>query len=119
MVIYNIKNLENLITGGVNMTNGVDYWITAICRKSEFDPISGVKIYRDVFQERNDAEIMTREKVINLVEENKRVYTCPGTPCDKEKGAKVRIYRHNGNKYLRSVEDDVTRDNLGNLPNFC
>lgn len=63
---------------------------------------------------------MTKSEVVDLIEkEHKRVYTCPDNPCIKENGAKVRVYPHLGNKYLRSVEDDVTRDNLGSLPNFC
>lgn len=63
---------------------------------------------------------MTKHEVIDLIEkEYARIYTCPDNPCDKDKGAKVRVFPYNGKKYLRSVEDDVSRDNLGSLPNFC
>lgn len=78
-----------------------------------------VKIYKDVFQKRDEAETMTKTNVIALIEKGERVYTCPDNPCIKENGAKVRVYPYRGNKYLRSVKDDVTRDNLGSLPNFC
>ncbi len=78
-----------------------------------------VKIYKDVYQKRSEAETMTKTDVINLIENDERIYTCPDNPCVKKNGAPVRVVNGRTGKYIRSVPDDTERDNLGDLDNFC
>lgn len=62
---------------------------------------------------------MLRADVIKLIENGKKIRTCPDNPCIKKNGAEVRVFTYKGNKYLRSVKDDAARDNLGTLPDSC
>lgn len=81
----------------------VDY-ITEVCHGSTH--IKKVKL--------SDSTELTKQQVVNKINNGNDVYTK-----DKAgKTAKVRTFKRGGVDYIRSVKDDTTEDNLGNLPKF-
>lgn len=105
------------------MAKWADYVITAVhfdTSKTHRTHIDSVKVRRHVDGKLIDELVKTRGQVVALIEAGSTFVTAY---YDAEKGhwtrgAKVEIVTLNGVKYLKTVADGTTKDNLDNLPEF-
>lgn len=111
---YNWINLYGK-NGGVKIS--IDYGITKICRESEHGHIKSVKMFNADTGSKSNAIEYSKDEIVRLINNGSTIYTYPTDSWLD--GAKVRVYHYEGVNYLRSVADDVSRDNLGSLPNYC
>lgn len=94
------------------------YGITAVDYDINPKHIKNVQISLILGDRLGSSEIWSRNKVISTIENLHRVITVAKSP-QGIKTADVRVVHYsNGEKYIRSVPDTTTADNLGNLPSI-
>ncbi|NMC67403.1 MAG: DUF3892 domain-containing protein [Spirochaetales bacterium] len=96
----------------------VHYWISEVCYNSQNTHIVQVKIYPQGKVSPGNGEIWPRESVVNYLENGYNIYTMTYENGKWVSGAKVKIVNIRGIKYIKTVADATTKDNLGDLARF-
>lgn len=102
-----------------------DYYVTEVQYDKDNTHIQKLKVHKryqkpdgEWLWDINNPVIMSRAELIKLIESGKTVGTKYKNREGKyETGAQVKPYEVT-REFLRTVDDDTTRDNLENLPTF-
>ena len=101
------------------MTNWGNYGISAVKYNSKGTHIDQVQIHQNINGGVGNVEYWLRERVVSALKNNYVVITLPrNSEGGLTIGAQVIIDRINGIEYIKTVRDNTTHDNLGNLPRF-
>lgn len=103
------------------MAKWADLCITAVRYSSEHTHIDRVRARPDLGEELGPEAEYTRSQIVSFIEGGKTVITVyrdPPNTGNWKKGAKVEVVVIEGTKYLRTDNNRVKKDNLGNLPEF-
>jgi Protein of unknown function (DUF3892) len=96
-----------------------DYVITAVRFNTTGTHIESVQVRQDDGESIGAATTTSRSEVVRLLEAG---YTfCTATKGDNgkwNKGAAVKIIVIDGNKFIRTKNDGIEKDNLDDLPTF-
>lgn len=93
-----------------------DYAISHVRRDPQTRSITTLYVWTMVRNTMTNPQTMSRASVINLINQGYTVYTVYSDGHGGwQWGARVRVYR---NYYLRTDDNQIEADNLGNLPEF-
>jgi hypothetical protein len=99
------------------MEKWADYGISAVKYNGTGTQIDQVKVHKDKGNAIGDAELWSREQVILALENNYTFITILNYKHGIwDEGQKVSIVNVDGNKYIRTDQDQNPSDNLDNLP---
>jgi len=101
------------------MAKWADYIITAVRFNSSGSHIEAVEIRPDEGAKAGSASEATRAQVVASLEAGTTFCTATvGSDGKFQKGAAVKIYKYDGEKYIKTKADGIKNDNLDNLPTF-
>jgi len=99
------------------MEKWADYGISAVKYNGTGTHIDQVKVHKDKGNAIGDAELWSREQVILALENSYTFITILNYEHGIwDEGQKVSIVNVDGNKYIRTDQDQNPSDNLDNLP---
>ena len=99
------------------MEKWADYGISAVKLNGKGNYINQVRVHKDKGNAMGDAEVWSREQIVSALENEYTFITIlNGKQGIWSEGQKVNIVLVNGNKYIRTDEDQTPSDNLDNLP---
>lgn len=101
------------------MAKWADYCITAVRFNDKHTHIDQAKRRLDKGESLGEASIVSRETVIaDLRRGTTYVTSFKGSNDKWDRGQTVFITKVNGVEYIKTVEDNTTKDNLDELPEF-
>lgn len=101
------------------MAKWADYCVTHVRYNTKRTHIDSVKMCEDKGDSLGSAMVVSRQWVVESIEQNTTFVTAPpGEEGKIKEGARVEIIVVNGEKYLRTDANSKAADNLGNLPEF-
>lgn len=102
------------------MTKWADKLIVAVRYNSQHTHIDFVQARKDLGDKLDEkVETLARQTVISQIKAGTSFATAVrGSDGKWASGAPVQIIRVSGVEYLKTVADNTTRDNLGELPEF-
>lgn len=99
-------------------TKWADYCISAVSFNSGHTHIDKVKARKDL-GEKLDAEIIyTRAEIVSAINAGNTFVTVVMSNGSLSIGQPVFVVTINGVKFIKTVRDNTTKDNLDNLPEF-
>ena len=116
--IARIKKSE-YVKGGSFVAKWADYAITRVRFNDKHTHIDKVKIREDDGENLGSEEERTRPQIVTSIETGTTFVTAFKNKNDKwQKGKEVFVITINGTKYIKTVSDNTTKDNLDELPEF-
>ncbi len=101
------------------MVKWADYLISEVRYDSEHNHIVKVKVHEDKDNSVGAASEWSRSEVIAAIKRGKKFITTTKDSKGKLlKGQEVHIIKVKGVEYLRTDQNTMASDNLGNLPEF-
>lgn len=101
------------------MAKWADYLISAVKYNDAKTAIVAVKVHQDLGDKISIAtEHSSRQKVIQDIENGKRYMTITKSESGYQNGQKVEIVLIDGQKFIKTLKDNIQRDNLEELPEF-
>jgi len=100
-------------------TKWADYLITKVRFNSAKTHIDEVEVRADNGDTAGSPTKIKRSTVISKLESNYTYCTATkGSDGKFQKGAAVKIYKYDGEKFIKTKADGIKKDNLDNLPTF-
>ncbi len=100
------------------MGKWADYLICAVKYNEDRSLITEMKRLEDKEDGVDEETVVTRATVADNVKKGKKYITVFSSGSNWQQGNKIRTFISDGNYYIRSDENKVSRDNLGTLPEF-
>ena len=95
-----------------------DYLITAVRFKKEKRHIELVKIWKDESNQVSNPQTVPRSSIVSAIERGTSFMTAYDKGGRWWRGAAVETVLINGTKFIRTDQDRIEEDNLGELPEF-
>jgi len=100
------------------MGKWADYLICAVKYNQDRSLITEMKLLEDKEDGVGEEMVVTRATVADKIKKRKKYMTVFSSGSNWQQGNEVRVFIVDGNYYVRSDNNKVSRDNLGPLPEF-
>lgn len=100
------------------MAKWADYLITAVSFNASGTHIEAVEIRPDEDDKAGSASQISRAQVVAWLESGYTFCTATASGGNWQKGAEVKIYEYDSEKFIKTKADGIKKDNLDDLPTF-